>query len=32
VSRAIGDLLTEGRIKAIFDRYGVPFIAPFTER
>jgi len=31
-SRAIGDLLAEGRIKAIFDRYGVPFIAPFTER
>jgi ABC-type amino acid transport substrate-binding protein len=31
-SRAIGDLLAEGRIKAIFDRYGVPFFAPFTER
>jgi len=32
VSRAIGDLLADGRIKAIFDRYGVPFFAPFTER
>jgi len=32
VSRAVVDLLAEGRIKAIFDRYGVPFFAPFTER
>jgi len=32
VSRAVGDLLADGRIKAIFDRYGVPFFAPFPDR
>jgi len=32
VSRVVGDLLAEGRIKAIFDRYGVPFFPPFTDR
>jgi len=32
VSRAVGDLLDDGRIKAIFERYGVPFFAPFTDR
>ena len=32
VNRAVGDLLAEGRIKAIFDRYGVPFFPPFTDR
>jgi polar amino acid transport system substrate-binding protein len=32
VSRAVGDLLAEGRIKAIFDRYEVPFFPPFTDR
>lgn len=30
VSRAVGDLLAEGRIKAIFDRYAVPFFPPFV--
>src|SRR6185312_4903618 len=30
VSRAVGDLLAEGRIKAIFDRYAVPFFPPFA--
>ena len=32
VNRAVGDLLAEGRVKAIFDRYGVPFFPPFTDR
>ena len=32
VNRAVGDLLAEGHIKAIFDRYGVPFFAPFADR
>ena len=32
VDRVIDDLLAEGRIKGIFDRYGVPFFAPFTDR
>jgi polar amino acid transport system substrate-binding protein len=32
VSRAVDELLAEGRIKAIFDRYAVPFFPPFAER
>jgi ABC-type amino acid transport substrate-binding protein len=32
VNRVVGDLLAEGRIKAIFDRYGLPFFPPFTDR
>lgn len=32
VSRAVEELLAEGRIKAIFDRYAVPFFPPFMER
>jgi ABC-type amino acid transport substrate-binding protein len=32
VSGAVADLLAEGRIKAIFDRYGVPFFPPFAGR
>jgi ABC-type amino acid transport substrate-binding protein len=32
VNRAIGELLAEGRIKAIFDRYAVPFFDPFVDR
>ena len=32
VSRAVADLLAQGRIEAIFDRYGVPFFPPFTDR
>jgi len=32
VSQAVGDLLTNGRIKAIFDRNGVPFFPPFPDR
>ena len=32
VNRAVGDLLAEGRVKAIFDHYGVPFFPPFTDR
>jgi polar amino acid transport system substrate-binding protein len=31
VNRAIADLLTEGRIEAIFDRYRLPFFPPFTD-
>lgn len=32
VSQAVSDLLSEGRIKAIFDRYAVPFFPPFADR
>ena len=32
VNRVIEDLLAEGRIKAIFDRYGLPFFPPFADR
>ena len=32
VNRALGDLLADGRIKRIFDRYGVPFFPPFANR
>jgi ABC-type amino acid transport substrate-binding protein len=32
VSRAVGDLLADGRIEAIFDRYRVPFFPPFADR
>lgn len=32
VNRALDDLLVDGRIKAIFDRYGLPFFPPFTDR
>ena len=32
VSRVVSDLLADGRIKAIFDRYEVPFFAPFPDR
>lgn len=32
VSRVVAELLTDGRIEAIFDRYAVPFFPPFTER
>jgi polar amino acid transport system substrate-binding protein len=32
VSRVVGELLAEGRMKAIFDRYAVPFFPPFAER
>jgi ABC-type amino acid transport substrate-binding protein len=32
VSRAVADLLADGRIEAIFDRYRVPFFAPFADR
>jgi polar amino acid transport system substrate-binding protein len=32
VDRAVGELLAEGRIKAIFDHYGLPFFPPFTDR
>jgi ABC-type amino acid transport substrate-binding protein len=32
VNRAVSELLADGRIKAIFDRYGVPFFAPFPDR
>jgi ABC-type amino acid transport/signal transduction systems, periplasmic component/domain len=31
VNRAIADLLAEGRIEAIFDRYRLPFFPPFTD-
>jgi polar amino acid transport system substrate-binding protein len=31
VNRAIADLLAEGRIKPIFDRYRLPFFPPFTD-
>jgi polar amino acid transport system substrate-binding protein len=31
VNRAIADLLAEGRIEAIFDRYRLPFFPPFTN-
>jgi polar amino acid transport system substrate-binding protein len=32
VNRVVGDLLAEGRIKAIFDRYGLPFFRPLEDR
>lgn len=32
VSRVVGELLADGRIEAIFDRYAVPFHPPFAER
>jgi ABC-type amino acid transport substrate-binding protein len=32
VNRVVGDLLAEGRIKAIFDRYELPFFTPFNDR
>ena len=32
VNRVVGDLLTEGRIKAIFDRYALPFFRPLKDR
>jgi polar amino acid transport system substrate-binding protein len=32
VSRAVADLLADGRIEAIFDRYRVPFFPPFADR
>jgi len=32
VNRVVGDLLAEGRIKAIFDRYALPFFPPFKDR
>ena len=32
VNRVVDDLLADGRIKAIFNRYGVPFYAPITDR
>jgi polar amino acid transport system substrate-binding protein len=31
VSRAVDQLLADGRIEAIFDRYRVPFFPPFAE-
>jgi polar amino acid transport system substrate-binding protein len=32
VSRAVGDLLREGRIAAIFEKYRVPFYPPLIDR
>jgi ABC-type amino acid transport substrate-binding protein len=32
VSRVVADLLADGRIEAIFDRYRVPFFRPFADR
>ena len=32
VSRAVSALVAEGRVEAIFDRYGVPFFPPFIDR
>ena len=31
VNRASADLLAEGRLKPIFDRYRLPFFPPFTD-
>jgi polar amino acid transport system substrate-binding protein len=32
VNRVVGDLLAAGHIKAIFDRYGLPFFRPLEDR
>jgi polar amino acid transport system substrate-binding protein len=32
MNRVVGELLAEGRIKAIFERYGLPFLPPFAAR
>jgi polar amino acid transport system substrate-binding protein len=32
VNRAVGELLADGQIEAIFARYGLPFFPPFTDQ